>query len=96
MITRTVEEVEVEDLVDSLMEVKMMIRKTRMKLVVVAVRTREEIIPITTIEEEEEGKDLEEEASVENVSIVEKKGIGHMSARSAKEGMIEEMKVKPE
>ena len=85
-----------EDLVEGLMEAEMMIKRTRMKPVEVAVRTKEEIIPITTIEEEEEGKDLEEEASVENVSIMEKKGIGHMSARSAKEGMIEEMKVKPE
>ena len=80
---------------DGLMEVEMMIRKTRMKLAVVAVRTREEIIPIRTIEEEEEGKDLEEEASMENVSIVEKKGIGNMSAHSDREGMIEGMKVKP-
>ena len=85
-----------EDLVDGLMEAEMMIRRTRMKPVVVVVRTREEIIPIITIEEEEEGKDLEEEASVENFSIVEKKGIGHMSAHSDREGMREGTKVKPE
>ena len=69
MITRTTEEVVVEDLVDGLTEAKMMIRRTRMKPAAVAVRTREEIIPITTIEEEEEGKDLEEEASMENVPL---------------------------
>ena len=72
MITRAVEEVAVEDLVDSLLEAEMMINRTRMKPVIVVVRTREGIIPITTIEEDEEGKDLEEEASVESVSIVEK------------------------
>ena len=75
----------------------MMIRRTSMRLEVV-VRTRGEtirIIPmIRTIEireEEEEGKELEEEAFVENISIVMKKGINHLNFLSSKEGMIEEM-----
>ena len=66
MITRTVEEVTVEDLADGLMEVEMMIKRTRMRMEV-AVRTRGEInqiIPmIKTIEikdDEEEGKEMEE------------------------------------
>ena len=42
-------------------------------------------------EEEEEGKELEEDASVEIVSIAMKKGIEHLNVLSAKEGMIEEM-----
>ena len=77
MITRIVEEVAV----DSLMEAKMMIKRTRMRLEVVA-KNRGEITQIDTIiriikikEEEEEGNELEEEASMENVSIAMKKGI---------------------
>ena len=42
MITRIVEEVMVEDLVDSIMEVEMMIKRTRMRLAIV-VRTRGKI-----------------------------------------------------
>ena len=42
-------------------------------------------------EEEEEGKELEEEASMEIVSISMKKGIEHLNVLSTKEGMIEEM-----
>ena len=66
----------VEDLVDDLMEVEMMIKRTRMRLEV-AVRTRGETIPIFSMiriieikEEEEEGKELEEEASVKIVSTI--------------------------
>ena len=47
-------------------------------------------------EEEEEGKELGEEASVENVSTATKKGIDHLNVLSAKEGMIEEMNSWPE
>ena len=60
-----------EDLEDNLMEAEMMIRRTRMRLEVVA-RTRGEITQNVSIiriieirEEEEECKELEEEASVE-------------------------------
>ena len=102
MITRTVEEVVVEDLEDDLMEAKMMIRRKRMRLAIV-VRTRGEITQImsmiTTIEireEEEEGKELEEEAFVEVVSIAMKKGIEHLNVLNTKEGMIEEMNGKVE
>ena len=91
-----------EDLVDGLMEAKMMIRtRTRMRLEVVA-KTKEEItqiismIRIIEIREEEEGKELEEEASMEIVSIAMKKGIKHLNVLSAKEGMIEEMNGKVE
>ena len=63
-----------EDLVDSLMEVEMMIKRTRMRLEVVA-KTRGEITQIVSMikiieirEEEEERKELEEEASMEIVS----------------------------
>ena len=42
-------------------------------------------------EEEEEGKELEEEASMEIVSIAMKKGIENLNVLSAKGGMIEEM-----
>ena len=86
-----------EDLVDSLMEAKMMIKRTRMRLEVV-VRTRGEInqiIFVITIieikEKEEEGKELEEEASMEIVFTTMKKGVEHLNVLSAKEGMIEEM-----
>ena len=85
-----------EDLVDNLMEAEMMIKRTRMWLEVVA-RTRGKISPISSIirtieirEEEEEGKELEEEASVEIISTATKKGIEHLNVLSAKEGMIEE------
>ena len=91
-----------EDLVDGLMQAKMMIKRTRMRLEVV-VRTREEIIPlismIKTIEirdEEVEDKDVEEEAFVENVFIMEKKGIEYLNVPNAKEGQIKEQKDSPE
>ena len=83
-----------EDLEDDLMEAKMITRRTRMRLEVVA-KTRGEINQIISIirtieirEEEEEGKELEEEASVEIVSTAMKKGIEHLNVLSAKEGMI--------
>ena len=41
--------------------------------------------------EEEEGKELEEEAFVENFSTIMKKGINHLNVLSTKEGMIEEI-----
>ena len=73
-----------------------MTKRTRMRLEVVA-RTRGEITQIVSMiriieirEEEEEGKELEEEASMENVSIATK-GINHLNVLNAKEGMIEEM-----
>ena len=78
-----------EDLEDDLMEAEMMNKRIRMRLEVVA-RTRREITQIVSIKEEE-GKELEEEASVEIVSIAMKKGIEHLNFLSAKEGMIEEM-----
>ena len=63
-----------ENLVDGLMEVEMMIRRKRMRLEVVA-RTRGEVAQIISMiriieikEEEEEGNEMEEEASMENVS----------------------------
>ena len=63
-----------EDLADGLMEIEMMNKRTRMRLEVVA-RIRGEITQIVSMirmieikEEEEEGKELEEEASVEIVS----------------------------
>ena len=97
MIIRTTKEVVVEDLADGLMEAEMMIRRTRMRLAVV-VRTRGKtiqiILMIRTIEireEDEEGKELEEKAFVENVYIATKKGINHLNFLGTKEGMIEEM-----
>ena len=79
------------------MEVEMMIKRVRMRLVVV-VRTRREITQIVSMiriikirEEEEEEKELEEEAFVEIVSAATKKGIKHLNVLSTKEGMIEEM-----
>ena len=39
-------------------------------------------------EEEEEGKELEQEASMEIVFTAMKKGIKHLNVLSAKEGMI--------
>ena len=90
------EDVIVEDLVDSLMEAEIMIKRISMRLEVVA-RTKEEITQIGSMiriidikEEEEEGKELEEEAFVENDSTTMKKGINHLNVLSAKEGMIEE------
>ena len=90
MITRIVEEVVVEDLEDDLMEAKMMTRRIRMMLEVVA-RTRGEITQIISMiriieirEEEEEGKELEEEASMEIVSTTMKKRIEHLNVLSAK------------
>ena len=69
----------VEDLVDGLLEAKMMIKRTRMRLEV-AVRTREEKIWIISMiriveisEEEAVDKDLEEKDSVGNVFTMEKK-----------------------
>ena len=46
---------------------------------------------IETKEKEEEGKELEEEASVETVSTATKKDISHLNVLGAKEGMIQEM-----
>ena len=46
---------------------------------------------IESREEEEEGKELEEEAFVEIVSIAMKKGINQLNVLSTKEGMIEKM-----
>ena len=86
-----------EDLEDNLMEAEVMTKRTRMRLEVVA-RTKGEITQIIFMikiieirEEEEEDKELEEEASMEIVSTAMKKGIGHYNILSAKEGMIEEM-----
>ena len=86
-----------EDLEDDLIEAKMMIRRTRMRLEV-AIRTRGEKIQIIFMmrtieirEEEEEGKELEEEASMENVSIATRKGVNHLNILRTKKGMIEEM-----
>ena len=83
----------VEDLADGLMEAKMMFKRTRMRLEVVA-KTKGEITQIISMikiievrEEEEEGK----EVSVEIFSTAMKKGIKHLNVLSAKEGMIEEM-----
>ena len=84
-----------EDLVDDLMVFVMMTKRTRMELEV-AVRTKVEIISIISMirtieirEEEAEEKDLEEEASVENVFTM-KKGIEHLNVPNAKEGQIKE------
>ena len=84
------EEVMVEDLVDGHMVAEMKIQKRRTRLV--AVRISEETISIVSKiriieirEEEEEDKDLEEEASVEHVFTLEKKVIGHLNVLSAKE-----------
>ena len=75
-----------------------MIKRTRMRLEVVA-SFRGEITQIffviriiEIIEEEEGGKELEEEASMEIIFTTMKKGIEHLNVLSAKEGMIEEMK----
>ena len=86
-----------DDLVDGLMEAKIMIKRTRMRLEVVA-RTREEITQIIFVikiieirEEEEEGKQLEEESFVEIVSTAMKKGIEHLNDLNTKKGMTKEM-----
>ena len=42
-------------------------------------------------EEEEEGKELEEKASMQIISIVMKKGIEHLNVLNTKEGMIEKI-----
>ena len=42
-------------------------------------------------EEQEKGKELKKEASMENVSTTMKKGIEHLNILSTKEGMIEGM-----
>ena len=42
-------------------------------------------------EEEEEGKEMEEEASLETISTTMKKGIKYLNVLSTKEGMIEKM-----
>ena len=86
-----------EDLEDDLMEAEMMTKRTRMRLEV-ATRTRGEIAQIIFMikiieirEEEEEGKELEEEAFMKIVSTLMKKGIKHLNALNAKKGMTEEM-----
>ena len=88
-----------EDLEDDLMEAKMMTRRTRMRLEVVA-KTRGEITQIISMiriieirEEEEEDKELEEEASMEIISTTTKKGIKHLNVLNTNEGMVEEMNV---
>ena len=75
----------------------MMIRRTQMRLEVVA-KTRGEIARIVSMiriieirEEEEEGKELEEEAFMKIVATAMNKGIEHLNVLSAKEGTIEEM-----
>ena len=84
------EEVVVEDLVDGHMVAEMKMRKRRMRPVTVKI-SKETISNVSKIriieirEEEEEDKDLEEEAFVEHVFTVEKKVIGHMNVLSAKE-----------
>ena len=89
------EEVTVKDLADGLMEAEMMMRRTRIRLEIVA-RTRGEITQIFSIiktieikEEHEEGKELEEEAYVEIIFTTMKKGIKHFNVLNTKEGMIE-------
>lgn len=90
-----------EDLADGHTVAETKIRKRRMRPVVV--RISEETIPIVSRiriieirEEEEEDKDLEEEASVEHVFTVAKKVIGHLNVLSAKEEQTGEMKARPE
>ena len=80
-----------EDLADGHTVAEMKIQKRRMRPVVV--RISEETIPIVSRiriieirEEEEEDKDLGEEASVEHVFIAEKKVIGNLNVLNAKEG----------
>ena len=75
----------------------MMNKRIRMRLEVVA-RTRGEITQIVSMiriieirEEEEQGKELEEEAFMEIVSTAMKKDIEYLNVLSTKEAMIEEM-----
>ena len=91
------EEVTVEDLMGGLTEVETMMKRTKMRVEVVA-KTRGKITQIISmiktieiIDEEEEGKELEEEASMENVPTATKKGIDHLNVLRTKEGIIEEM-----
>ena len=77
---------------EDLMEVVMMIKRTRMRKEV-AIKTKggkfsivSKIRIIEIKDEEVEEKDLEEEASVGNVFTMEKKGIEHLNFPSAKEG----------
>ena len=84
-----------EDLEDDHMEAETIPKRTRMRLKVVA-RTRGEMTQIIFMikikeirEEEEKGKELEEETSVEIVSTTMKKGIELLNVLSTKEGMIE-------
>ena len=102
LIARIVEDVKVEDLVDSLMEVIMMIKRIRMRPIV-EIKTKGEIIPIIFMtkiieirEKEVEDKDLEEDSSVGNVFVVEKKRITLLNVPNDKEGKIEEQKARKE
>ena len=77
-----------EDLADDLMEILMMIRRTRMRLEVV-IRTKGEIIPFISMiriieirEEEAEDKDPDDEASLGNVFTIEKKNIENLNVPS--------------
>ena len=92
----------IEDLMDGLMEDKMMISRTRMGLEIV-VRTKGKTIQIISMikkikireeEEEEEGKYLEEEASRENVFTSKKKGIEHLNFPNIRDLVIEEWKAR--
>ena len=81
-----------EDLAYDLMEVIMMIRRTRMRMEV-AVKIRGEIIPVISMirtieirEEEVEDKHSKEEAFMGNVFTAEKKGIEYLNVPSTKEG----------
>ena len=76
----------------------MIVKRESMRQAVL-VKTRGEIIPIISMnrtieirEEEAEDKDLEEEASIENIFTMEKKGIEHLNVPNAKEGHIKEYK----
>ena len=91
-----------DNLADGLMEAKMMIRRTRIRLEA-PIRTREEITKIVFVikiieirEEEEEVKELEEEAFMEIISTIMKKGIEHLNVINTNGGMIEEMNGKVE
>ena len=66
----------VEDLVDSLMEVEMIIKRTS---------------DLNNRDQRGRGIGLEEEASMEIVYTTMKKGIKHLNVLNAKEGMLEEM-----
>ena len=81
-----------EDLIEDLMVAIMMIRRIRMRLEVVVITIGETITTISMIitieirEEEVDDKDLDDEASVGNVFIVEKKRIKCLNVPSTKEG----------